>query len=37
MDYRKLDELPAWVKLVNKIIHGNLTLEDLTPAVEAAE
>jgi len=29
------DELPAWVKLVNRAVRNELTLEDLSP-LEAA-
>jgi hypothetical protein len=32
MDYREANELPAWAKLVNRAIRGDLTLEDLSPS-----
>jgi len=35
MDYGTTDELPAWVKLVNRAVRGELTLDDLSP-LEAA-
>lgn len=31
MDYEE-NEFPAWVKLVNRAIRGELTLEDLAPS-----
>ena len=32
---KELYELPEWVKLVNRIIRGENTLEDESPAIES--
>ena len=37
MDYREIDELPEWVKLVNRLLHGKETLEDVKPSRRAKE
>jgi len=37
MQYKKVDELPEWVKLVSRAIKGRLTLEDLGPPTGAPE
>ena len=37
MDYREINELPEWVKLVNRAMKGRLTLEDIDPPREATE
>ena len=37
MQYKKVDELPKWVKLVNRALRGDLTLEDIGFPREAPE
>jgi len=34
---KELFELPEWVKLVNRLLHGRETLEDIRPSREAKE
>jgi hypothetical protein len=37
MQYEKANELPAWIKLVNRALRGDLTLEDVGFPREAPE
>jgi len=30
-------ELPEWVKLINRLLHGQETLEDIRPSKKAME
>jgi hypothetical protein len=37
MQYENAGELPEWVKLVNRLLHGQETLEDVRPSRRAME
>jgi len=37
MQYENAGELPEWVKLVNRLLHGQETLEDVMPSRRANE